>query len=317
MKTTLDHTVPSGTTRDGFGLGLVEAAKANSQVVGLCADLGESMRMDAFKSKFPDRYIEVGVAEQNLAGVAAGLALGGKIPFMSSYAVFSPGNSWGVIRSSICYSNLNVKIVGGHAGLTTGPDGATHQALEDLALMQVLPNMTVVVPADQEEARSATLALARHRGPAYLRVGKFETPHTTAGSDFQIGKAKTIRTGSDICLIACGTMVAQALWAAKELSSHQIEAEVINMHTIKPIDTAAILSAASLYKHIVTIEEHQKFGGLGSSVAQVLAQAPTSCQLHIMGVNDSFGQSGQPQELLEHYGLGVENVVGLVRQLLA
>lgn len=305
-------------TRDGFGQGLLEAAQKNSQVVGLCADLTESTRMDGFAKAFPERFVQVGVAEQNLAGLAAGLALGGKVPFAASYACFHPANSWGVIRTSICYSNLNVKIVGGHAGLVTGPDGATHQSLEDIATMRVLPNMTVVVPCDAEEARKATIALAQHVGPAYLRTSKYDIDAITfSKTPFEIGKASTLRNGTDLTIIACGDMVSVALAAASKLDQHGTSARVINMHTIKPIDTEAILEAAHQTKAIITLEDHQVIGGLGSAVAEVLAQHAVTTKLKIMGVQDTFGESGPAEQLLEKYGLTPTAVVDATHYLLS
>lgn len=313
-------------TRDGFGIGLVEAAHRNPQVVGLCADLTESTKMDAFAKTFPERFVEVGVAEQNLAGLAAGMALAGKIPFAASYACFHPANSWGVIRTSICYSNLNVKIVGGHGGLVTGADGATHQSLEDIALMRVLPNMTVVVPCDKEEARKATLALAATTGPAYLRTSKYETPAITdTETPFTLGKALTLINGTDVTLIACGVMVAEACIAAYNLIQDGKSVRLINMHTIKPIDKEAILKAAQDTKAIITIEDHQVHGGLGSAVAEVLAQAHTAgkvlpatklAPLKIMGVEDQFGESGTAAELLEKHKLSAHHIVKAVQELL-
>lgn len=307
----------TGTTRDGFGRGIKAAAALDGRVVALCADLTESMRLEWFREAFPNRFVEVGVAEQNLVGVAAGMALGGLIPFAASYAVFSPGNSWGVIRTSVCYSNTNVKIVGGHAGLTTGPDGATHQALEDIAIMRVLPNMTVVVPADENEAYQATLAIAQHVGPCYLRVGKHDVPHLPAAdSNFTLGKAKVLRKGTDATLIACGTMVHTALAAAADLEKLGYQARVLNMHTLKPIDAHAILQAAQETRCIVTLEEHQYIGGLSAAVAQELAVLPTHAPLISIAVEDQFGQSGRPNELLELYGLTSQRVVAALQKAL-
>lgn len=305
------------TTRDGFGQGLLEAAEANPAIVGLCADLTESTRMNYFAKRFPDRFIQVGVAEQNLAGLAAGFALAGKIPFAASYACFHPANSWGVIRTSICYSNLNVKIIGGHAGLSTGEDGATHQSLEDIATMRVLPNMTVIVPADGEEARKATLAVAKHVGPVYLRTSKFESGNiTSAQTPFDIGKAIFLKPGDDVTIIACGVMVARALQAALELERHGVSAAVVNMHTIKPIDTRALDFALNRSPYIVTVEDHQKTGGLGSAIAEYVAQSRVRSQLCILGVNDTFGQSGNGGEVLDYYGLSISKIVSSVRALM-
>lgn len=305
------------TTRDGFGQGLLEAAEQNSAVVGLCADLTESTRMNIFAEKFPQRFVELGVAEQNLAGVAAGMALAGKIPFAASYACFHPANSWGVIRTSICYSNLNVKIIGGHTGLSTGEDGATHQSLEDIATMRVLPNMTVIVPADAEEARKATLAAAKHRGPVYLRTTKLDTGNVTSkDTPFDIGKAIILKQGTDVTFIACGVMVARALEAATELETRGISAAVLNMHTVKPLDEKAINFALERSPLIVSLEDHQAHGGLGSAIAEYLAQITKPALLKIMGVQDSFGQSGKGVELLDHYGLGIQNILNVVIKLL-
>ncbi|MDQ3009042.1 MAG: transketolase family protein [bacterium] len=303
--------------RDGFGQGLSEAAEHSDLVIGLSADLTESVRMNVFQEKFPERFIQVGVAEQNMIGVAAGLSMLGKIPFAASYAVFSPGRTWDQIRVSVCYSNLNVKIIGGHTGLMVGPDGATHQALEDIAILRVLPNMTVVVPCDFEEARKATLALAKHIGPAYLRTSPRDTlVLTTQETSFTLGKANTLREGSDATIIACGVMVAEALLAADELARQSISVRVINMHTIKPLDEAVILKAAQETGAIITAEEHQVAGGLGSAVAEVLSeQLPTP--MTRVGMHDSFGESGKPAELLQKYCLSKIEIMAAVRQSIA
>lgn len=299
--------------RDGFGQGLLELGKTNSNVVALCADLTESTRVEAFATAYPERFVEAGVAEQNMAGLSAGLALGGKIPFMASYAVFSPGRNWDQIRVSICYSNLNVKIIGAHAGLTVGADGATHQALEDIAITRVLPNMTVIVPSDSIEARKATVALGNHVGPAYLRLGRAKTAVvTTEKTPFTIGKALPLIAGTDVTIFACGLMIARALTAAKKLDG-KISVAVVNLHTIKPIDKDAIIEAAKETGAIVTAEEHQLAGGLGSAVAEVLAihhPAP----IEMVGVRDSFGQSGEPEQLLEHYHLDVDDVIAAIEK---
>ena len=297
-------------TRDGFGDALLELGASNPKVVGLCADLTESVRMEAFAREFPDRFVELGVAEQNLAGVAAGFALAGMIPFAASYACFHPANSWGVIRTSICYSNLNVKIVGGHAGLVTGADGATHQSLEDIATMRVLPNMTVVVPCDAEEARKATHALAAHVGPAYLRLNKYDQPAiTTSETPFELGRAVTLREGSDLTIIACGSVVSEAVLAADRLTALGISTTVLNMHTIKPLDTDAIFKAAQNTGAFITIEDHQAAGGLGSAVAEVLVESIYHPHLKIMAVADSFGQSGTGAELLATYKLDAAAII--------
>lgn len=308
-------------TRDGFGTGLVAAAQEFPQVVGLCADLTDSVKMRAFAQEFPSRFIDLGVAEQNLAGVAAGFALAGKIPFAASYACFHPANSWGVIRTSIAYSNLNVKLVGGHAGLVTGEDGATHQSLEDIALMQVLPNMTVVVPADAAEAHDATVALAKQTGPAYLRLSKHPVPLLKYESPFQVGTARQVRLGSDLTFIACGVLVHTALRVAENLSHDGLSVRVLNMHTIKPLDTASILEAARGTWGIFTFEDHQYAGGLGSVVSQVLTQrylpvAKRPLLFHSFAVQNQFGQSGKAEELLHHYGLSEGAITEELKHLL-
>lgn len=295
-------------TRDGFGAGLVAAATQQPQIVGLCADVTESVRMAEFATVFPDRFIEIGVAEQNLVGVAAGLALGGKTPFAASYAVFNPGRSWDQFRVSVCYSNLNVKLVGGHTGLNVGPDGATHQALEDLALTLSLPNLTVVVPADAHEAFQATLALAQHVGPAYLRLARDKSPDVTSKhAPFVLGKISQLESGNDVTIIACGLMVAPALAAAQKLRQAGLTAKVLNASTLKPFDTKTILTAARQTGAVVTVEEHQLHGGLSSLVSQ-------TCALHYpipiesVAVKDTFGESGPAKELLAKYGLTAEDI---------
>jgi transketolase len=307
---------PTRAARDGFGQGLVELAQADPNVVGLCADLTESVRMQPFAEAFPHRFIEVGVAEQNLIGVAAGLAMAGKVPFAASYAVFSPGRSWDQIRVSVCYSNLNVKIVSGHAGLSVGPDGATHQALEDIAMMRVLPNVTVVVPADAEEARKATHAIGRLTGPCYLRLGREKVRDcTSAESVFELGTANILRSGYDLTIIACGLMVQAALQAAEILEHQGISARVINVHTIKPIDQKTIIQAAVETGAIVTAEEHQIYGGLGGAVAEVIV-SHCPVPMKILGVNDTFGESGPADQLLTKYGLTANSVVAASREVL-
>ena len=312
----------------GLAKGSCEAARLHPELVTVCADLSDSLKITAFKEQYPERYFEVGVAEQNLVGVAAGLALGGKLPFAASYSAFSPGNSWGVIRTSICYSQLNVKLVGGHAGLTVGEDGATHQALEDIAITRVLPHMTVVVPADEFQAYQATLALAQQIGPAYLRLSRAKSPVVTNEFDhtgtFELGKAQIFKPGTDATIIACGVMLAPALVAARELEQrHHLSVRVINLHTIKPIDTNSILQAAQETPAILTVEEHQIAGGMGSAVAEVLAPAFSQLShplaFKIMGVVDSFGESGDAQSLLAKYGLTSQDisreVLALVRSI--
>lgn len=295
--------------RDGFGKGLVELGHSNPDVVALTGDLVESTRVQEFSEAYPDRFIEVGVAEQNMAGLAAGLALSGKVPFMTSYAVFSPGRNWDQIRVSICYSEANVKIVGAHAGISVGPDGATHQALEDVAITRVLPNMVVVVPTDCIEAKKATLAIAKHKGPCYIRFGREKNPIITSESTpFELGKALKIANGDDVFVIANGQMVYRAIEAAKRLREKGTSVGVINMHTVKPIDKKAIIEAAKRAGAIVTAEEHQINGGLGGAVAEVLAE---NCPVPMerVAVKDTFGESGDPNTLMEHYHLGVDDIV--------
>lgn len=304
-------------TRDGVGRALLELAKTNPKVVVLTADLAESTRVEEFAKQFPQRFVEVGVAEQNLAGIAAGLALGKKIPFITSYGVFSPGLNWGVIRSAIAYSNLPVKIVGGHAGLATGPDGATHQALEDLALMSVLPNMTVLAPADEEEAFQVTLAAAQHPGPVYIRTSKLPVKSVTKEKDaFSIGRAQVLKPGSDVTIIAHGTMVARALESAQQLAENQISTQVINSASIKPLDETTLLKAFRETHAVIVVEDHQAIGGLGSAVAELISQHTVRSAFKILGVNDVFGESGTAEELYQKHGLTAENITQTISNLL-
>jgi transketolase len=297
-------------TRDGFGIGVVEAGEQDKNVVVLCADLAESTRSHLFKEKFPERYIELGVAEQNLATVASGLAVYGKIPFITSYAAFSPGRNNEQIRTTISLNNVPVKICGMHAGVSVGPDGATHQQLEDIALMRVQPNMTVISPCDVEEARKATLAVAKSDKPAYLRFSRANTPvFTTKETPFEIGKAYELWRDEkpEVAIIATGALVHNALVAGKHLSQKGVGVVVLNLHTIKPLDTKTILSLAKECGAFVTVEEHQVAGGMGSAVAELLAQErPTP--IEFVGVEDRFGQSGEPHELIEHYGMGITHI---------
>ena len=309
-------------TRDGFGRGLLELGETNSRVVALCADLAESTRMLAFKEKYPERYIELGVAEQNLATVAAGLANYGKIPFMASYATFSPGRNNEQIRTTISINQVPVKIVGSHAGVSVGPDGATHQALEDIALMRVQPNMCVISPCDSEEAYKATLAAAVHPGPVYLRLAREKTPvMTTPETPFELGKAQVLWQPSDkrkkprAAIFATGPLVHNALLAAKELEN-ELPVMVINVHTIKPLDSNTILEATKAAGAVVTVEEHQVAGGLGSAIAELLA-VEYPVPIEFIGVHDQFGQSGEPRELIEHYGMGVSHIVEAVKKAAA
>lgn len=304
-------------TRDGYGKGLVVAGEKDERVVVLCADLTESTRSDAFKKKFPERFIEIGVAEQNLATVASGLANYGKIPFISSYAVFSPGRNNEQIRTTIALNNVPVKIAGAHAGISVGPDGATHQALEDVALMRVLPNMTVVVPCDAIEAEKATIASASNGQPTYLRFGREKSPvFTTAETPFEIGKAVILRDGADALIIGCGMLLYNVLMAAEELSKEGIECMVINSHTVKPLDVPTIITAAQKTGAVVSVEEHQVNGGLGSAVAELLAKNYPVPQ-EFIGLQDRFGESGTAEELIEACGLGISHIKEAVKKAIS
>ncbi|MDB4984086.1 MAG: transketolase, transketolase [Patescibacteria group bacterium] len=306
-------------TRDGFGIGLVEAGNLDENVVALSADLKESTRVEEFSKLFPNRFIEMGVAEQNLATVASGLANYGKIPFITSYATFSPGRNWEQIRTTIALNNVPVKIIGCHAGVSVGPDGATHQALEDVAIMRVMPNMTVIVPCDMNEAKRATLAIAKSGKPAYLRLGREKTAvFTTDETQFEIGKSEIMfgdLADADIGIVACGTLVHNAILAANELAGEGINAVVLNMATIKPIDREGLVDLAKSAGAIVTCEEHQIAGGLGGAVAEVLAEEHP-VPIEFIGVRDQFGQSGTMAELFNHYKLDVESIKNAVRDAL-
>jgi len=301
--------------RDGYGHGLLELGVTNEQVVVLDADLAKSTRSDWFANKFPERFFDIGIAEQDMIGTAAGFALGGKIPFATTYGVFVTGRAWDQIRTTVCYSNLNVKIAGAHGGISVGPDGATHQALEDIALMRVLPNMQVVVPCDAIEAKKATIAAAGVNGPFYLRFAREATPVFTEENDFfEIGMANVLKEGSDVTIIACGPIVYEALLASAELADQGISAQVINMHTIKPLDEATILKAAQETGAFVTAEEHQVAGGLGSAVTEFLIK---NCPipLEMVGIQDTFGESGTPEELTIKYGLMAKDIVLAVKKV--
>lgn len=305
-------------TRDGYGKGVIEAGEKDERIVVLCADLAESTRSHWFKEKFPARYVELGVAEQNLATVAAGLANYGKIPFISSYAVFSPGRNNEQIRTTVSLNNLSVKVCGMHAGVSVGPDGATHQALEDIALMRVQPNMTVLYPSDAEEARKATYAAAFHEGPVYLRFAREKTPvFTTTKTPFKIGKANLFWEGEkpSVAIIATGPLLYNALRAAYELETEGIQTLVLNLHTIKPLDSEAILSAVKRTGKVVTVEEHQIAGGMGGAVAELLVEN-YPVPMEFVGVRDKFGQSGTPDELIEYYGMGVSAIKNSVKKVL-
>lgn len=304
-------------TRSGFGDGLLEAGKKNDKVVGLCADLTGSLKMGDFKKEFPERFFQVGIAEANMMGLAAGMTIGGKIPFTGTFANFSTGRVYDQIRQSIAYSGKNVKICASHAGLTLGEDGATHQILEDVGMMKMLPHMTVVVPCDYNQTKAATLAIAEYEGPVYLRFGRPKWPvFTPADQKFEIGKADKMIDGNDVSIFANGHMVWQAIEAEAILAEKGINAEIINIHTIKPLDTAAIIASVQKTGCAVTAEEHQINGGLGDSVAQTLAKNHPA-PMEMVAVNDSFGESGNPEALLEKYGLGPNNIVDAVLKVIS
>ncbi|MBO6517482.1 MAG: transketolase family protein [Bacteroidia bacterium] len=299
-------------TRSGFGAGLLELGRTNPEVVALCADLTGSLKMGDFKKEFPERFFQAGIAEANMIGMAAGLATGGKIPFTGTFANFSTGRVYDQIRQSVAYSEKNVKICASHAGLTLGEDGATHQILEDLGLMKMLPNMVVINPCDYNQTKAATIAIADHHGPVYLRFGRPKWPVFTAPDQkFEIGKAWTIQEGTDVTIFATGHMVWKAMEASNILESQGISVELINIHTIKPLDNEAILKSVAKTKCVVTAEEHQMNGGLGDSVCQLLSRN-TPAPVEMVAVNDQFGESGKPEELLDKYGLGTENIITAV-----
>ena len=303
-------------TRSGFGAGLYEIGLQNSDVVALCADLTGSLKMNAFQDKFPKRFFQMGIAEANMMGMAAGLATAGKIPFTGTFANFSTGRVYDQIRQSIAYSHKNVKICASHAGLTLGEDGATHQILEDIGLMKMLPGMVVINPCDYNQTKAATTAIADHYGPVYLRFGRPKWPIFTNSDSFEIGKALHMRKGKDVTIFATGHLVWNSLEAAKALEEQGISAEVINIHTIKPLDNEAILDAVATTKCVVTAEEHQMNGGLGDSICQLLSRnLPTPVEM--VAVNDSFGESGKPSELLDKYGLGVKDVIAAAKRAIA
>lgn len=304
-------------TRSGFGAGLHELGKANPNVVALCADLTGSLKMDAFKKDFPDRFFQVGIAEANMMGLAAGMTIGGKIPFTGTFANFSTGRVYDQIRQSIAYSGKNVKICASHAGLTLGEDGATHQILEDIGMMKMLPGMTVIVPCDYNQTKAATLALGHHEGPAYLRFGRPSWPIFMAPErPFTIGKADRLIEGTQVSIFATGHMVWQAIEAEAHLAAKGISTEVFNIHTIKPLDVEAILESVEKTGCAVSCEEHQMNGGLGDSIAQVLGRFRPA-PLELVAVNDSFGESGTPTQLLKKYGLSPENIVAAAERVMA
>lgn len=304
-------------TRDGFGAGLLEAGKNNSEIVALCADLIGSLKMQHFIKEFPDRFFQVGIAEANMMGIAAGLAIGGKIPFTGTFANFSTGRVYDQIRQSIAYSHKNVKICASHAGLTLGEDGATHQILEDIGMMKMLPGMTVINPCDYNQTKAATMAIADHHGPVYLRFGRPSWPvFMPTDQAFEIGKAITLADGKDISMFATGHMVWQCVEAAKILDKEGISVELINIHTIKPLDENAVLNSVSKTKCALTAEEHQVNGGLGESIASLLSRN-IPAPVEIVAVQDSFGESGKPTQLLDKYGLGVQDIVTAAKKAIA
>ncbi|MDR3195704.1 MAG: transketolase family protein [Endomicrobium sp.] len=303
-------------TRFGFGEGLVELGKENPKVFVLGADTASSVAINTFRDMFPDRFLNVGVAETNLLGMAAGLAVAGFIPFVATYGVFAAGRPWEQIRTTICYSDLNVKIGGSHSGLMVGPDGATHQALEEIAIMRCLPRMKVIAPCDLVETKKAVISSAYADGPVYIRYGRENTSiFTNDSAPFEIGKANVLREGNDVAIMACGTMVYEALMAAEILEKKGIKARVVNIHTIKPIDEKVIISAAKECGAIVTAEEHQIYGGFGSAVAEVLVKN-SPVPMEMVAVNDTFGESGNPMDLMTKYGLRDVNVAEAVQKVL-
>ena len=324
--------VPMKATRDGYGEGMVLAGREDKNVVALCADLTDSTRVITFKKEFPDRFIEVGVAEQNMASIAAGMAVSGKVPFISTYAVFCPGRNWDQVRVNICYNNANVKLTGAHSGVSVGPDGATHQALEDIAITRCLPNMIVLAPCDALETRKATYAAAKIYGPVYLRFAREKTANfTTEETPFEIGKAEILWDSSfgcaisnldvarpnmpQVAIIACGPLVYKSLIAAKELEEEGIHTIIINNHTIKPMDEKTVIEAAKKCGAVVTVEDHQIMGGMGSAVAEVLSKNYPVPQ-EFIGMPNSFGESGEPEELLEKYGMGVSHIKEAVKKVI-
>lgn len=314
-----DKKVEQVPIRQGFGEGLVIAGEKNKNIVGLCSDLTESTKMSLFRDKFPDRFVQIGIAEQNLASVASGMSAMGKLPFISSYAMFSPGRNWEQIRTTICYNDRPVIIAGSHAGVSVGPDGGTHQAIEDIAITRVIPNMVVVSPCDAIEAKKATIALAELKKPAYLRLAREKTPViTTDATPFEIGKAQLLfgdeKDKADVGIVATGALVYRALKVAEALKKENISVKVLNISTIKPIDAEAVINLAKTTGAIVSVEEHQIAGGLGSAVAEVLSQNFPVPQ-EFIGVHDKFGQSGTPNELLEHYGMSEKDILNAVKKV--
>ena len=303
-------------TRSGFGEGLLEAARENENIVGLCADLTGSLKMNAFENEFPERFFQVGISEANMMSMAAGMTIGGKIPFTGTFANFSTSRVYDQIRQSIAYSSKNVKICASHAGLTLGEDGATHQVLEDIGMMKMLPGMVVINPCDFNQTKAATIAIAKHDGPVYLRFGRPKMPvFTPADQEFNIGEAVMLNEGTDVTIVATGHLVWEAIEAGHILAEMGINAEIINIHTIKPLDASAILKSVEKTGCIVTAEEHQMNGGLGDSIAQLLARKRPK-PLEMVAVNDSFGESGKPSDLMEKYGLTRYDIVKSVKKVL-
>lgn len=312
----LDKDIDTVPTRDGLGMGLVELGEQNKDVVVLCADLADSTRTAKFRDRFPERFVEMGIQEQNMANVAVGLALSGKIPFVSTYAVFCPGRNWDQVRISSAYNDANVKFAGAHSGISVGPDGATHQALEDIALTRVLPRMTVLVPCDVEETRKVVHAAAKIKGPVYFRFARAATPaFTTPETPFGVGKAQVFREGDDVAVIAAGPIVHTALLAADQLIEKNISCRVINSPSVKPLDEKTITKAARECGAVVTCEEHQVMAGVGSAIAEYLA-VTRPVPMAFVGMQDSFGESGQPEELLHKYRMDAEAIVAAVQKVL-
>ncbi|KOS06078.1 transketolase [Flavobacterium akiainvivens] len=304
-------------TRSGFGAGLLEAGRKNENVVALCADLVASLKMQDFINEFPERFIQVGIAEANMVGIAAGLTIGGKIPFTGTFANFSTGRVYDQIRQSVAYSDKNVKICASHAGLTLGEDGATHQILEDIGLMKMLPGMTVINPCDYNQTKAATMAIAEYEGPVYLRFGRPVVPiFTDADQKFEIGKAWMVNEGADVSIFATGHLVWEAIQAGEKLAEMGIDAEIINIHTIKPLDAEAVLKSVAKTGCVVTAEEHNRLGGLGDSIAQLLATNTPAPQEYV-AVNDSFGESGTPAQLMTKYGLDADHIIKAVQKVIA
>lgn len=303
-------------TRKGWADALLELGEKNPNVVVLDADLAKSTLTSLFKEQYPKRFFDMGIAEQNMINTAGGLSLTGLVPFVATYGVFVSGRAWEQIRTSICYGGLNVKLGGAHGGISVGPDGATHQALEEIAIMRVIPGMTVLVPTDYYETKKAVLAAAKINGPVYIRFGREKVPVVTdENTTFEVGKANIMKEGSDVTIVACGPMVAEALDAAEVLAKENVNAEVINLHTIKPIDKETIIASVKKTGHLVTAEEHQMAGGMGSAVLEVLAQAhPVPTEM--VGINDTFGESGKPRELMEKYGITSKEIIEKTKNVL-